>query len=71
MEAGPWRNRKQRHSQNVLYAGDFSKQITFVQPDFESSAWDGTVLERAMETGLALSHTNHYLGDENTREDNV
>ncbi|GAB7341908.1 hypothetical protein MBLNU457_g0216t1 [Dothideomycetes sp. NU457] len=63
IEPGPWRNQKTWYSQNVLFACDFDIGITWVQPGYEGSAHDGTVLRRAIEKGFTLPLTHYYLGD--------
>jgi hypothetical protein len=50
-EAGPWRNRKGFHSQNVFAACSFDLRFTFVYPGWEGSAHDSTVVGDALAKG--------------------
>lgn len=64
MDAAPWRNRKGFHSQNVLFACDFDTFIVFIQPGYEGSAHDGTILRKAAQNGFQVpTGTHYYLAD--------
>ena len=63
-KAGPWRNRKGFHSQNVLAACSFDLRFTFVYPGWEGSAHDSTVFKDALAKGLwRPPQRRYYLAD--------
>ena len=69
-EHGAWRNPKGWPSQNVLFVCDFDLNIVFVQPGYEGSATDETVLGRAIQNGFHVPPTHYYLGDGGYSEEN-
>jgi hypothetical protein len=63
-EAGPWRNRKGFHSQNVFAACSFDLRFTFVYPGWEGSAHDSTVVGDALAKGhWRPPKGKYYLAD--------
>ena len=62
--AGPFRNRKETLSQNVLAVCNFDLQFSYVLPGWEGSSHDARVLNDATQNkGFSIPRGKYYLAD--------
>ncbi|XP_039118748.1 putative nuclease HARBI1 [Dioscorea cayenensis subsp. rotundata] len=59
----PYRNRKQRLSQNVMVACDFDLRFVYVRAGWEGSASDARILQHSIKQGFEVPRGKYYLVD--------